>query len=168
MVLLRAITVVGAALVVLAAGPDVLAFRVSVVLSGSMEPALPLGSLVLSLPANADSLAPSDIITFARPDRLTVEVTHRIVAVERGVYGAAFVTKGDANNAPDGWRVPAEPGLQRAVFVVPYAGYVTVVLRSFPARLLLALLLTVLGIGLLREAWRARRRSLGSLRARPA
>ncbi len=34
-------------------------------------------------------------------------MTHRIVSIETNANGKQFVTKGDANQSPDPWRVPA-------------------------------------------------------------
>lgn len=81
------------------------------VLSGSMEPALPVGSIVIVRPEPATSIRPGDIITFA--DRAAVGhpvVTHRVVAVRDGQRGPVFTTQGDANNSPD-------PGLTAAADV---------------------------------------------------
>lgn len=92
------------------------------VLSGSMEPALPVGSTVVVQPRAASEIAVGDVITFT--DRSTESdetriVTHRVIEVRPG---PAFVTQGDANNAPD-------PGLVQAADVrgvqwyhVPYVG----------------------------------------------
>lgn len=92
------------------------------VLSGSMEPALPVGSTVIIRPRPAAEIGVGDVITFT--DRTTESdetriVTHRVIEVQEG---PAFVTQGDANNAPD-------PGLVQAADVrgvqwyhVPYVG----------------------------------------------
>ncbi len=92
------------------------------VLSGSMEPALPVGSTVIVQPRPAAEIAVGDVITYT--DRTTESdetriVTHRVVGIEPG---PAFRTMGDANDAPD-------PGLVQAADVrgvqwysVPYVG----------------------------------------------
>lgn len=87
-----------------------------VVQSGSMEPALPTGSVVItqSLPR----YTVGDIITFGRAgsDQL---VTHRIV--RKNAEG--FITKGDANNDIDPGTVLPEEIVGSARFTVPYLGY---------------------------------------------
>src|SRR5919206_2114030 len=51
------------------------------VASGSMQPALPLGSLVVVVPRDADAVRVGDVITFSPPgDNRTV--THRVVDVQ--------------------------------------------------------------------------------------
>lgn len=92
------------------------------VLSGSMEPALPVGSTVVVRPRPVAEIAVGDVITFTDRDTESDEtriVTHRVIGIEPG---PAFVTMGDANNAPD-------PGLVQAAdvrgvqwYAVPYVG----------------------------------------------
>ena len=72
-------------------------FRVA---SGSMEPTLPVGSLVFEVPA--DTLKPGNIITFQQEgdDHPT---THTFIGYDEG---GAIMTKGDANPTPDVRAVP--------------------------------------------------------------
>lgn len=92
------------------------------VLSGSMEPALPVGSTVVVRPTPAAEIAVGDVITFT--DRTTESdetrvVTHRVIGIEPG---PAFVTMGDANNAPDPGLVQAADVLGVQWYAVPYVG----------------------------------------------
>lgn len=68
-------------------------FRLYIVMSGSMEPALPVGSIVI---VNTGDKKPErgDIITFRRGETI---VTHRVAGKSEGRY----LTKGDANGEPD-------------------------------------------------------------------
>lgn len=92
------------------------------VLSGSMEPALPVGSTVIVRPRPASEIAVGDVITYT--DRTTESdetriVTHRVVGIEPG---PAFVTKGDANDAPDAGLVQAADVRGVQWYSVPYVG----------------------------------------------
>ncbi len=74
------------------------------VLSGSMTPTLPVGSVAVVRPRPSDQIKPGDVITFTDRDpdlKAPRIVTHRVVAVEQGPSGLMFRTKGDANNTPD-------------------------------------------------------------------
>ena len=148
-----------AVLVALAAGlgPRLLPYRTYAVLSGSMSPALPVGSLIVDVPVDAAAIRPGDVITFARPDNPADVVTHRVSAVEQGPFGPVFVTRGDANGVVDSWRVPAAGTIWRLGFAVPVLGYVLGVVRT-PAGLLLTLLIP--GLVLIASAaydlWRPR------------
>ncbi|SDE82754.1 signal peptidase I [Pseudonocardia oroxyli] len=71
------------------------------VLSGSMEPTLPVGSVAVIRPVEPARLGVGDVVNFTDRDASTGEarvVTHRIVAVQPG---PRFVTRGDANPVDD-------------------------------------------------------------------
>lgn len=88
-----------------------------VVLSGSMEPALSPGDVVI-----VDASAPvavGDIITY-RTGTDTVPTTHRIVGVQDGRYE----TKGDANGNADAGLVGSEAIIGRVVLTIPVVGHV--------------------------------------------
>jgi signal peptidase len=80
------------------------------VLSGSMTPVIRTGDLIVDdpvTPAQARRLRPGEIISFRAAPGSPVIITHRIVQrqVDRGIVN--YVTKGDANNAPDAILRPA-------------------------------------------------------------
>ena len=95
--------------------------------SGSMAPAIPAGSLVLSKPA--DSYRVGDVITFkAEKDRLIKNpkytTTHRIHEIKEIALGQKeYVTKGDANDTPDSQAVAKDLVLGKTVFSIPLLGY---------------------------------------------
>ena len=93
---------------------------VAVVLTGSMEPRLPVGSLAFSLPVIPEEIKVGDIIAFEFSSDTTV--SHRVVEVLRHPE-LAFRTKGDANNEVDPIVTPAEDVRGRVIFSVPYVGY---------------------------------------------
>jgi signal peptidase len=118
--------------------PALTGARALTVLSGSMVPTLPVGSVAVVRPRPADQIRPGDVITFTDrdPDRPTPRiVTHRVVATQTGPAGLMFRTKGDANNAPDE-RLAAAADVQGVLwYSVPVAGWVRELLIS-PACLL--------------------------------
>lgn len=139
-------------------GPLVLPYRTYFVRSGSMRPTVPVGALAVYRPVDASQLQPGDIIAFARPGGEGEIVSHRIVAVENGPDGPVFVTKGDANGAPDGWRVPAAGPGWRYAFDIPYIGYVVGGLGSTRGRLVVvAVSATAAATMALLAIWRPRR-----------
>ena len=58
--------------------PSLFGYMPYVVLSGSMEPVYPVGSLIYVAPVDANSLEPGDAITFDRNDAV---VTHQVYEV---------------------------------------------------------------------------------------
>lgn len=96
-------------------------YKMMVVLSGSMEPAIKTGSVVVVKPA--DSYQKGDIITFEDRETKTTSVTHRIVEVKEKDGNKFFVTKGDANDAPDSNEVSQDQIVGKTLFSIPYIGY---------------------------------------------
>ena len=76
--------------------PRLLGREVFTVVSGSMEPEIPVGSLVIVKKAEAVKIQSGDIIAFRRNG---VVVTHRVV--ENQTENHQFITKGDANEDVD-------------------------------------------------------------------
>lgn len=102
-------------------------WKIFVVQSGSMEPTIPVGSVVLV--RGQDSYKVEDVITFlaesnanARNPHLTI--THRIVGMDQTEDGKPlFITKGDANDVNDQEPVTESRVLGRAIGHIPYLGY---------------------------------------------
>ena len=120
-------TVLVVAVVLLAialAGVRLFGLQVYTVLSGSMEPAYPVGALLYDKKVDPAQLRPGDVITFML-DEETI-VTHRIVEVvpdEGDPSVIRFRTKGDANAAEDGSLVHYKNVLGTPVFTIPKLGY---------------------------------------------
>jgi len=78
--------------------PDFFGIKPFVVISGSMEPAINGGDLVVTKTVDPYKLKANDVISFK--DGNTV-ITHRIIGLTEIDGEPAFITKGDANNAND-------------------------------------------------------------------
>jgi signal peptidase len=101
-------------------------FNLLTVLSGSMEPAYHVGSLIFVKSVDVNTLKENDVITFMA-DEDTI-VTHRIYSVlnEVGDDGSTtlkFRTKGDANTATDASLVDYRNVIGTPVLSIPYLGY---------------------------------------------
>ncbi len=156
-----ALVVVVAALFALQLGPHFLPYRAFEVLSGSMEPAIPVGSEVIDVQVPGDRIAVGDVITYPHPRLPGAYVTHRVVTVDRIAGVPQFTTRGDANGAPDPWRVSGAGGVLKVVVHVPYAGYPLGWLASPAARLILVGLLALAALAFLFDLW-TRPRVMGS------
>ncbi|WFR72163.1 signal peptidase I [Prescottella defluvii] len=72
------------------------------VLTSSMEPTYPPGTLIVVKPQDSQSLQVGDAITYQWESGKPEVVTHRIVAVQRTSDGELrFTTQGDDNSSPD-------------------------------------------------------------------
>ena len=98
-----------------------------VVLSGSMQPLFNPGDMVVVEETGPDSITVGDVIAFHPPDAKDEKtlVTHRVVDVVVNGSRLYFRTKGDNNEDTDPFLVPAENVVGRAVFSLPYLGYLT-------------------------------------------
>jgi signal peptidase I len=151
-----------AILVVLALsiGPRFFAYETFIVRSGSMEPAIHTGALVVVQPVQPLSIQVGDVITYRRPEDPDTTITHRVVELRPGQAAPTFRTRGDANNAIDPWEVQLQGIAWRVAFSVPLAGYVFAFTQQPVGR---GLFLIVPGMGLallwLQRTWRRLRRS---------
>jgi len=156
-ILLAAATIVVVGLAAITVGPKFLPYQALVVRSGSMAPTIPTGSIVFYTKKAAEKVKVGDVIVFSRPGVPNEKVTHRVVKIRTGPTGNYFVTKGDANGAPDDWQVPAVGIGWVAAFHVPSIGYALVDLQSTIGRLLLLIIPAIaLGAITLYEIWRDR------------
>jgi len=92
-------------------------FRVFIVSSGSMEPNIKTGSVVITIPQKEYKIA--DIVTFKSGTDKKATTTHRIV----GIGGGVFRSAGDANNQPDPALVDTSKIVGKVILSVPYLGY---------------------------------------------
>jgi signal peptidase len=132
-----------------------LGYRAEPVLSGSMEPTLPVGSLAVLKEVPASDVEQGDVVAFNTPGDVSTITTHRIAAVEREGGRTVYSTRGDANTAGDPWQLTQRGAMGELVVDIPYAGYVTRWLAQpeiHAAVVILASLLALLII--LRRIWR--------------
>ena len=109
---------------------------------GSMEPSIPIGSLVIATRTDPMTIRDGEVVTI-RADNGVV-VTHRIVRVVDLPEGRFFEMKGDANVSRDAGLVPLRAIVGRADVSVPYAGYAHHFLSTAPGAIAALSLLGVL------------------------
>jgi signal peptidase len=96
-------------------------YQVRLVESGSMEPTVPLGSIVFT--TQVETYAVGDIITFKRTVNDEV-ITHRIVELTDNEEQIIYSTQGDANNVSDRYQVLPQEILGKVVWHLPRIGFV--------------------------------------------
>jgi signal peptidase I len=118
---------------------------------GSMEPTIPIGSMVAVTTTDPMTIEVGDIVTI-RADNAAV-ITHRVSQVVDRPEGRFFELKGDANANPDASLVPARVLVGRVGEFVPLAGYLRAFLSTIPGIIgalalvgLLALVYLLLGL----------------------
>ena len=108
--------------------PPLLDYQPYAVISGSMEPAIPTGSLVYIKGMEAQDVQEGDVIAFYGGYDSSAIVTHRVV--ENRVVMGEFITKGDANAAEDMNPVEYENFIGRVEWSIPELGIIAQVLTS--------------------------------------
>lgn len=97
-------------------------FKVKVVKSGSMEPTIKTGGVIVIRPNNSYEVG--DVVTFGRDTKTQIPTTHRIVKVDGSGRMKVFTTKGDANDAEDPNLINLSDINGKVLFTVPFVGYI--------------------------------------------
>ena len=146
--LLTLAAVVGLAVLGITVTAHVTGLRPLVVKSGSMEPTIPTGGMVLVRTIPASDIGVGDVVAVERPDH--TRVTHRVLEVVHRGATAELTLKGDANEDPDPIPVTvAEAG--ELVMSVPSIGRVSAFFASAKGGFLLGCLFTAVAMSVLRR-----------------
>ncbi len=115
-----------------AVGPHVLGYRTATMLTGSMEPGIMVGDVVVTAERPVADVAVGDVITYHIPIEDHRVETHRITEVIRGEDGSVAVrTKGDNNPNVDPWVATLEgESVWEVQAVIPQVGSVIRALRT--------------------------------------
>jgi signal peptidase I len=148
----------GAGLLGLAGAPRLVGMQSFTVMSGSMEPTISTGDVVVERRIHPLQAHVGDIVTFKDQTRGGELVTHRVRSIRVRGPLVSFVTRGDANTGSEHWSVRSDGTIGRVAYHLPLIGYALVWTRLPIARILLvvvpALLLAMLELG---RIWRPRR-----------
>jgi len=96
-------------------------YKILIVKSGSMAPAIKTGSVVVVKPAKNYKIG--DVITFGEMGKGKTPVSHRIYDIKDKNGQKSYVTKGDTNNSPDANEISEDKIIGKVILIVPYAGY---------------------------------------------
>jgi len=102
--------------------------------SGSMSPSIFTGSVIVLAPSN--SYAVDDVITFKSPNAIGY-TTHRVIEVDTSTTSPSYRTKGDANDAPDQYKVESGSILGSVRLSIPLFGYMISFSKTIPGLLLI-------------------------------
>ncbi|MGL5244068.1 MAG: signal peptidase I [Sarcina sp.] len=100
-------------------------YKVYNVLTGSMNPNIPKGSLVIVKEVTDKDINVNDVITY-RGKNSNAIITHRVVEISNDKY----ITKGDANETRDTHPVELRRVLGKTIYHIPYLGMIAFALRQ--------------------------------------
>ena len=113
-------------------------FKILAVTSGSMEPAIRVGSIVVSQPVGNYKVG--DIVSFNSGATKKENTTHRITEIKDSGGTTSYITKGDANENNDTKDVSADKVLGKEIFTIPLLGYLLVYVKTLPGLVLLIII----------------------------
>jgi signal peptidase len=144
--------------------PMAFGYRGFVVLSGSMEPTIGTGDIVVVRKMDPLDAHVGDVVTFRSPENPQQIITHRVRSIRASGEMVGFVTKGDANTGTERWSVPTSGTIGKVEYRIPKLGYVTNHIGSrlgrFAFLILPALLLAALE---LRRIWHPEQKGPGDV-----
>lgn len=115
--------------------PKAFGYQMYTVISGSMEPALPVGSLVYVKYQEPESIEKKDIIAFYGSNESSSIITHRVVYNKK--LSGEFVTKGDANKEKDMNPISYNQYMGKVVLMIPVIGGVAQTLTTGSGKIVL-------------------------------
>jgi signal peptidase I len=124
--------------------------------SDSMRPAIRAGDLLITHAEPASTVRRGEIVSFKDPALAGRLVTHRVVAIHSAGSRLDFVTKGDANPAPESWSAARGASIGVLWLRVPEIGRPVAWLDDPVVRTtVLTLAALLLSTAVLRRVWRA-------------
>lgn len=122
---------VGSLLLVCVVVPRAAGAEPYTILTGSMQPDRPPGTLVVVKPVDPQEISTGDVITYQLESGKPTVVTHRVVGVGANGKGeSVFITQGDANDTADPVQVNQVQVKGRLWYTVPFAGRINNVVNG--------------------------------------
>lgn len=110
--------------------PSFLGIKTYVIISGSMEPNIKIGDIVITqnIKRKEESIKVGDVIAYRKGQTV---ITHRITNIEKDENGILRIaTKGDNNNTEDNERILINNIEGKAIATIPKIGYITLLLKD--------------------------------------
>ncbi len=120
--------------------PRLAGYEAYEVVSGSMEPEIPVGSVIYVKAARPEEVREGDIIVFQKNGSV---ITHRVVEIHS--EEREFITKGDANQAKDVTPTPYDSLIGKEALHLPLVG-VLMTMLSGTAGKIYAILFAICGV----------------------
>ncbi len=146
--------------------PTLLGNRTLVIISGSMEPTIPMGAAAVMRPVPSSALQVGDVIAYTPNAAGAIPIVHRIVNISEQNGVRYYQTRGDANQTPDAHEFTLPSTAWRLWYDLPVAGYVVAFASSRLGTLLLIVIPAVLLVWLKIGDWRKSHRVAASEPAR--
>ncbi len=117
---------------------DILGHSFFRVATGSMEPTLPVGTLLITRQVEIETLSAKDIVCFYAKDSAMLGrvITHRVMEILEDTNGKIrLLTKGDANLTADGYYVTSENLIGKVVWNSKEGGLISAMMSIFNSQI---------------------------------
>ncbi len=94
-----------------------------------MVPVINPGDVVLIAPVQPGCYQTGEIIEYHNVKE-NINIVHRVIEIDRKCADLSFITKGDANNAPDPDPVSPQVVMGREIIVVPKIGWISIAVKK--------------------------------------
>lgn len=121
--------------------PRLAGYQIYTVVSGSMEPAIPVGSLVYVHETEPSEVKEDDVIAFYSSSGSDSIITHRVVS--NRIVSGEFVTKGDANAKEDVKPVSYANLVGKVELSIPILGGILAAVVTVPGKVAAASLIGI-------------------------
>lgn len=109
--------------------PTIMGNKFFTVLTGSMEPTIMTGDLIIVKETSPEDIQAGDVITFGSSNSENI-TTHRVKKVIRENDEIQYITQGDANNVQDPSPIESEVLIGKVVKCVPKLGSIMTWMKS--------------------------------------
>lgn len=121
--------------------PQIAGYQEYTVVTESMEPEIPVGSLVLVKGTDPETLEKGDVVSYERVRDPGTIITHRVI--ENTPDTRELTTKGDANEVNDLEPVPYDNVVGKVALTIPKIGKLAARFSTLAGKVLLGALLVV-------------------------
>lgn len=114
--------------------PRMFGYQVYTVITGSMEPEIPTGSLVYTKEIPPEEVEEDDVIAFYGSVDQRAIITHRVVSNQ--IVSGEIITKGDANEQPDPMPVFYDSVIGKVELSIPVIGRILALVASWTGKMI--------------------------------
>lgn len=107
--------------------PSFLGIKTFVIISGSMEPNLNIGDIVLIKQTNEEQIKVNDIISYREGQNV---ITHRVIEITQEDKKKKYITKGDNNNTKDSNPIEYKNIEGKYIGKIKYIGYLVIFVKN--------------------------------------
>lgn len=107
--------------------PSFFGIKTYVIISGSMQPELEIGDIVIVKEVDRTELGEGDIISFRQGQSV---ITHRISKIILNEQGTIYKTRGDNNNTEDSGTINEEEIEGKVIGTIPFLGKIALMLQG--------------------------------------